>query len=119
MASDELKGKIIDALKTVYDLEIAVNVYDLGLIREIRVDDDKVFIKMTWTSPMCPYGPLMTKMVEDAVRKVEGVKDVEVEVELDPPWSPKELTEDGRRQMEMLFGKETVERWLREAGVNP
>ncbi len=116
--ADDLWEKIIDALKTVYDLEISVNVYDLGLIREIRVDDDgKVYIKMTWTSPMCPYGPLMTKMVEDAVRKVPGVKDVEVVVELDPPWSPKELTEDGRRQMEMLFGKETVERWLREAGA--
>ncbi len=111
------KEKVVDALKTVYDIEIPVNVYDLGLIREIRIDGGKVYIKMTWTSPMCPYGPLMTKMVEDAIRKIEGVEDVEVEVELDPPWSPKELTEDGLRQMEMLFGKETVERWLRDTGT--
>ena len=111
------KEKVIDALKTVYDIEIPVNVYDLGLIREINVGGSKVYIKMTWTSPMCPYGPLMTKMVEDAVKKVDGVEDVEVEVELDPPWNPKELTEDGLRQMEMLFGKEAVERWLRDVGV--
>ncbi|MDN5366875.1 MAG: hypothetical protein PWQ11_286 [Candidatus Diapherotrites archaeon] len=113
------KEKIIDAIKTVYDLEIPVNVYDLGLIRELKINEGKVYIKMTWTSPMCPYGPLITKMVEDAVRKVEGVGDVEVDVELDPPWSPKELTEDGKRQMEMLFGKETVERWLRDASRIP
>jgi len=111
------ESEVIDALKTVYDIEIPVNVYDLGLIREIKIDGGNVYIKMTWTSPMCPYGPLMTKMVEEAVQKVEGVEKVDVEVELDPPWSPKELTEDGRRQMEMLFGKETVERWLRDAGV--
>lgn len=111
--------KIIDAIKTVYDLEIPVNVYDLGLIREMKINGGKVYIKMTWTSPMCPYGPLITKMVEDAVKNVEGVEDVEVEVELNPPWSPKELTEDGKRQMEMLFGKETVERWLRDASRIP
>ena len=111
------KDQVIDALKTVYDIEIPVNVYDLGLIREIRIDGGKVHIKMTWTSPMCPYGPLMTKMVEDAVRKLDGVESVDVEVELDPPWSPKELREDGLRQMEMLFGKEAVERWLRDTGA--
>ena len=111
------RSKIIEAIKTVYDLEIPVNVYDLGLIREIKIDGGNVYIKMTWTSPMCPYGPLMTKMVEEAVQKIEGVEKVDVGVELDPPWTPKELTEDGRRQMEMLFGKETVERWLRDAGV--
>ncbi len=111
------ESKVIEALKTVYDIEIPVNVYDLGLIREIKIDGSKVYIRMTWTSPMCPYGPLMTKMVEDAVRKVDGVEDVQVDVELDPPWTPKELREEGRRQMEMLFGKDAVERWLRDAGV--
>lgn len=111
------ESKIIDALKTVYDLEIPVNVYDLGLIRDLKISGDRVYIKMTWTSPMCPYGPLMTKMVEEAVQKVDGVEKVEVEVELNPPWTPKELTENGRKQMEMLFGREMVERWLRETGT--
>jgi len=112
------RSRIIDALRTVYDLEIPVNVYDLGLIRDLKINGDRVYIKMTWTSPLCPYGPLMTRMVEEAVKRVEGVADVEVEVELNPPWTPKELTEDGRKQMEMLFGKETVERWMRDSETN-
>ena len=106
-------SSVIRAIKTVYDVEIPVNVYDLGLIRDVQVEGNSVFIKMTWTSPLCPYGQLMTEMVEDAVRKVEGVEKVDVIVELDPPWTPGELTDDGRRQMEMIFGKETVEQWLR------
>ena len=107
------RSSVIRAIKTVYDIEIPVNVYDLGLIRDIQVDGNSICIKMTWTSPLCPYGQLMTKMVEDAVQKVDGVEKVDVIVELDPPWTPDELTEDGRMQMEMLFGKETVEQWLR------
>jgi len=106
------ESAVVKALKTVYDVEIPVNVYDLGLIREIRVDGSRVYVKMTWTSPLCPYGPLMTKMVEDAIRGVKGVKEVSVDVELDPPWTPEELTEEGRKQMEMLFGKDAVTRWL-------
>jgi len=111
------KEQVVDALKTVYDIEIPVNVYDLGLIRKIRINGDDVYVRMTWTSPMCPYGSLLTKMVEDALKKIDGIGNVDVEVELDPPWNPKELTEDGLRQMEMLFGKETVEKWLKDVGA--
>lgn len=106
------ESELIRAVKGVFDVEIPLNVYDLGLIRELRNEDGKVFIKMTWTSPLCPYGPLMVKMVEDAVKKLDGVVDVLVRVELDPPWSPEEMTEDGRRQIEIIFGREAAERWL-------
>ena len=77
---------IIGALKTVYDPEIPVDIYELGLIYGIEEEKDNVKVKMTLTAPGCPVAEEMPKWVEDAVREVEGVKDVNVEMVFDPPW---------------------------------
>ena len=91
------KNKIIEALKTVYDPEIPVNVYDLGLIYEINVNEnDEVKIVMTLTAPGCPLAEQLPEQVKQAVAAVQGVKSVWVELTFDPVWTPERLSEEAR-----------------------
>lgn len=88
---------IIAALKTVYDPEIPADIYELGLIYRIDVEDDRlVKIMMTLTAPGCPVAGEMPGWVEGAVRGVEGVMDVEVEMTFDPPWTPDRMSEEAQ-----------------------
>jgi metal-sulfur cluster biosynthetic enzyme len=98
MAADVTVEEVTTALKDVYDPEIPVNVVDLGLIYGIEVDDDnKVHVEMTLTAAGCTMGPMIAQQAEWAINDIDGVKDVEVEVVFDPPWSPDNITEDGRK----------------------
>jgi len=91
------KNKIIETLKTVYDPEIPVNVYDLGLIYEINVNEnDEVKIVMTLTAPGCPLAEQLPEQVKQAVAAVQGVKSVWVELTFDPVWTPERLSEEAR-----------------------
>ncbi|HCX69421.1 MAG TPA: SUF system Fe-S cluster assembly protein, partial [Rhodobiaceae bacterium] len=86
---EQLTDDIIAAMKTVYDPEIPVDIYELGLIYKVDISDDRdVLIDMTLTAPGCPVAGTMPIMVEDAVRTVEGVGDVRVNMTFDPPWDP-------------------------------
>lgn len=97
---NDLKAKIIETLRTVYDPEIAVNIYDLGLIYTITLDENNaVAIDMTLTSPGCPVGPLLLKQVKRSVKKIEGVTAVEVYLVFDPPWDPSTLSEEIRLEL--------------------
>lgn len=92
------KEEVLEALREVYDPEIPlVNVVDLGLIYEVKVDDGKVFIKMTLTNPLCPLANLLPEMVKEAVKKLKGVKEVKVELVWDPPWSPDKMSKEAER----------------------
>lgn len=83
-----LRNEVIEATKTVYDPEIPVNVYDLGLIYEVEVNEDRTArVVMTLTSPMCPVAEALPAEVGDAVRNLSSVKDVKVELTWDPPFS--------------------------------
>nr|WP_245565627.1 SUF system Fe-S cluster assembly protein [Thalassobaculum salexigens] len=94
---------IIEALKTVHDPEIPVNLYDLGLIYDIeRFDDGSVKIEMTLTAPACPVAGEMPKMVADAVAKAEGVGEVEVTLVWDPPWTKARMSEEARLLLDMF-----------------
>jgi metal-sulfur cluster biosynthetic enzyme len=98
MASNVTVEEVTAALKDVYDPEIPVNVVDLGLINSINVDDDdNVHVDMTLTAAGCSMGPFIAQQAEWAIAEVEGVKDVEVEITFDPPWSADSITEDGRK----------------------
>ena len=98
MAADVTVEEVTAALKDVYDPEIPVNVVDLGLIYAIEVDDNnKVHVEMTLTAAGCSMGPFIAQQAEWAINDIEGVKDVEVEVTFDPPWSPDSISEDGRK----------------------
>lgn len=95
------KEKIIDALKNVYDPEIPINIVDLGLIYDINYDEDngKVYVKMTLTAPGCPMGNYILRDVEMVIREVEGVRDVEIEITYDPPWSPEMMSSEAKKDL--------------------
>ena len=91
---ENLKTKIVDALQTVYDPEIPVSIYELGLIYEIDIKDDyDVNITMTLTTPHCPEAQSIPEKVADTVLLVNGVKDVKVQITWEPPWSQEKMTE--------------------------
>ncbi|GAB4378110.1 MAG: SUF system Fe-S cluster assembly protein [Calditrichia bacterium] len=97
---DELREKIIEILKTCYDPEIPVDIYELGLIYDIRIDEGNVaHIKMTLTSPGCPVAGSLPGQVEDLVRSVIGIKDAVVEVVWDPPWTPDMMSEEAKLEL--------------------
>jgi FeS assembly SUF system protein len=93
---------VIDALRTIYDPEIPVNIYDLGLIYDLEIDaKGNVAIGMTLTAPACPVAGEMPQWVADAVADVEGVGEVEVAMVWDPPWTPARMSEDARMILDM------------------
>ncbi|HEV7415763.1 SUF system Fe-S cluster assembly protein [Tianweitania sediminis] len=92
-----LTDDIVSALKTVYDPEIPADIYELGLIYKIDIEDDRmVKIDMTLTAPGCPVAGEMPGWVENAVGTVEGVSGVEVKMTFDPPWSPDRMSEEAQ-----------------------
>ncbi len=98
-----IENKIVETLKTVFDPEISVNIYDLGLIYKINIDDDKnVKILMTLTSPNCPVAENLPAEVNEKVRIVEGIKDVEVELTFEPPWNKEMMTETALLELGLL-----------------
>lgn len=96
---NEVKQKIIDALKDVYDPEIPINVYDLGLIYEINVKDHNVKILMTLTSPTCPTADFIKEMISDAVMGVKGIKNVDIELTFEPMWTPDKITKEAKEEL--------------------
>ncbi len=100
---DRLTDELIAAFKTVYDPEIPVDIYELGLIYKVDIDDDrKVDIEMTLTAPGCPVAGDMPGWVETAAKGVEGVSDVEVRLTFDPPWDPSRMSDEARLALNML-----------------
>ncbi|WP_042300778.1 SUF system Fe-S cluster assembly protein [Paraburkholderia kururiensis] len=103
-ANSALRSRVIEALRGVFDPEIPVNIYDLGLVYGLDVDDTagKVAIDMTLTAPGCPVAQTFPATVEDAVFSVAGVNDVHVELVWEPPWSLERMSEAARLQLGML-----------------
>ncbi len=100
---NRLTDALIAAFKTVYDPEIPVDIYELGLIYKVDIDDDrKVDIDMTLTAPGCPVAGDMPGWIENAARTVEGVEDVEVRLTFDPPWEPSRMSDEARLALNML-----------------
>ena len=100
---EQLTADIVAALKTVYDPEIPVNIYDLGLIYGVDVSDDGgVAVTMTLTTPHCPVAESMPGEVELRVSSVPGVRDAEVNLVWDPPWDPAKMSDEARLELGML-----------------
>jgi FeS assembly SUF system protein len=98
----DLKEKIINEIKKIYDPEIPVNIYDLGLIYKVEVKDDKkVNIEMTLTTPNCPVAESLPKSVKDNIMKVDGVSDVDLKLVWDPPWSKDKLSEAAKLELNL------------------
>ena len=98
----ELKEKIVDEIKKIYDPEIPVNIYDLGLIYDVKVDEDNnVDVKMTLTTPNCPVAESLPMEVENTVKEVKDVKKVNLELVWDPPWDKSMITEAGKLELNL------------------
>ena len=97
---DKLKNQIVEILKTCYDPEIPVNIYELGLIYDVDVDDDNnAYIKMTLTSPACPVAGSLPIEVESKVKSMNELNDVRVDVVWDPPWDQSMMSEVARVEL--------------------
>lgn len=98
-----LEEKIISVLKDIYDPEIPVNIYEIGLIYKIEIDDDfLVHIVMTLTTPNCPVAESLPSEVRERVKNIEGVKDVDLELTFEPPWDMEMLSDEAKLELGIL-----------------
>ena len=98
----DVKSKVIEEIKKIYDPEIHVNIYELGLIYKIEVDDkNKVNVDMTLTSPNCPVAESLPKQVKDNIMKVEGVSDVNLNLVWEPPWDKDKMSEAAKLELNL------------------
>jgi FeS assembly SUF system protein len=100
---DAITDQLIEKLKTVYDPEIPVDIYELGLIYKVDVSDDRdVLVEMTLTAPGCPVAGEMPQWVQDAIKDIPGVRNVAVELVFDPPWDPSRMSDEAKLQLNMF-----------------
>ena len=98
----ELKDKIVEEIKKIYDPEIPVNIYELGLIYKIDIKDaNKVNIEMTLTTPNCPVAESLPKMVKDNILNIDGVDDVDLKLVWDPPWTKDKMSESAKLELNL------------------
>ena len=98
-----IEAQVIEALRTCFDPEIPVNIYEMGLIYEVKVDEPgAVTIQMTLTSPSCPAAQSIPAEVEQKIRAIEGVTDVQIDLVWEPPWDQNKMSEAARLQLGML-----------------
>jgi len=106
MNSEEIKQleeKVINVCKNIYDPEIPVNIYDLGLIYEVKVSENgKVKIVMTLTAPNCPVAEILPAQLKEEVSILTGVKDVDLEITFDPPWDQDMMSDEAKLELGML-----------------
>jgi metal-sulfur cluster biosynthetic enzyme len=91
---------VVEALREVYDPELHYNIYDLGLVYDITINNsDSVHILMTLTTPACPIGPMVTEQIQETLGLLPGVKDVDIEWTFDPQWSPEMMSDEARADL--------------------
>jgi metal-sulfur cluster biosynthetic enzyme len=97
----EMPGQeaVYELLKQVYDPEVGINIVDMGLIYGVEIEGNKIDLIMTLTSPACPAGPHILQQVDDKLKEMEGVEDVDIRVVWTPPWSPDMLSEEAKDQL--------------------
>lgn len=103
MGNRQLEEAIIEKIKTVFDPEIPVNIYDIGLIYELNIKDEgKAHVLMTLTSPNCPVAESLPLEVKEKVEEVEGISEAEIELTFEPPWTMDLLTDEAKLELGML-----------------
>ena len=90
---------VIEGLREVYDPELHYNIYDLGLVYDIGVEDGKVRILMTLTTPACPIGPMVTEQIQETLNLLAGVRDVDIQFTFDPAWNPEMMSDEARADL--------------------
>ena len=97
----DLKEKVIDEIKKIYDPEIPVNIFELGLIYKIDIEKNNVKIEMTLTTPNCPVADSLPKMVKNNILEIEGVADVDLKLVWDPPWTKDKMSEAAKLELNL------------------
>ena len=97
----EIKDKVIEEIKKIYDPELPVNIYDLGLIYKVEVDNKKAKIKMTLTTPNCPVAESLPKEVKESAMQVEGIDDVDLQLVWDPPWNKDMMSDAAKLELNL------------------
>ena len=97
----DLKEKVITEIKKIYDPEIPVNIYELGLIYDIQINNSEVNVKMTLTSPNCPVAESLPKEVKEGVMQVEGIEEVDLELVWDPPWTKDMMSDAAKLELNL------------------
>ena len=98
----DIKNKVIEEIKKIFDPEIAVNIYELGLIYKIEIDEkNKVFVEMTLTSPNCPVAESLPNEVKENIKKVEGVSEVDLKLVWEPPWDKDKMSEAAKLELNL------------------
>ena len=93
------QNAVYDVLKQVHDPEVGINIVDMGLIYGIELDDNKVDVYMTLTSPACPAGPQILGQIDSKIREMEGVEEVDINVVWSPPWTPDMLSDEAKDEL--------------------
>ena len=102
-AGSDLQAAVVEALKSIYDPEIPVDIYELGLIYDVAIDEDgDAIVTMTLTTPHCPVAESLPNEVELRVLSVPGIRDAEVKLVWDPPWDPSKMSDEARLELGML-----------------
>ena len=97
----KIKDKIIEEIKKIYDPELPVNIYDLGLIYDVQVNEKKAKIKMTLTTPNCPVAESLPNEVKNSVKEIKEVKDVDLKLVWEPPWDKSMMTESAKLELNL------------------
>ena len=97
----DIKNKIIEEIRKIYDPELPVNIYELGLIYDIKVDGSKAEIKMTLTTPNCPVAESLPKEVKEGAMQVEGIDDVDLKLVWDPPWTKDMMSDAAKLELNL------------------
>jgi len=113
MNEEQLKEKVISVLRNVYDPEIPVNIYDLGLIYKLEIrPGPELYVLMTLTAPFCPLAGMIYNNVENALKKgLPEMKKITIEVTFDPPWTPDKIKPEGREKFKQIYGYDIVKQW--------
>ena len=96
-----LKEKVIEEIRKIYDPELPVNIYELGLIYDVQVDNNNAKIKMTLTTPNCPVAESLPKEVKDGAMQVEGIENVDLELVWDPPWNKDMMSDAAKLELNL------------------
>jgi FeS assembly SUF system protein len=107
--SQDLRARVVEVLKTVYDPEIPVNIYELGLIYDLNVDPDgAVLVRMTLTAPNCPVAEILPKQVKQKILSIEGVTSADIDLVFDPPWDRSKMSDAAKLTLGFDLGPQTV-----------
>jgi Predicted metal-sulfur cluster biosynthetic enzyme len=116
--AEEWKSKIMEALTQVYDPEIPVDIVNLGLIYDLKINDDgKVYLRLGLTAPGCPVIDDLVYTVDAVIRESVPATDVQVDVDMETQWNPMKMTAQGREKFKKLYGYDIVEMWIQTYGL--